>query len=73
MPNEPIQLPGEAPAAPAQVPWWVTTVVGVLVPVALVLSQYLDEPWRGLVIGMAGAVGAALGVSHSGAMQWRPR
>lgn len=73
MPSDPIQLPGDAPPPSGPVPWWLTTLVGVLVPVALVCSQYLEEPWRGLVIGVAGAVGAALGVSHSGAMQWRPR
>lgn len=69
-PPTPIQPPSAPP--PSTMPWWVTTILGILVPVLTAGAMYVEEPWRGLLLTIAGSIAAALGLSHTGAVQLRP-
>lgn len=60
-------LPGKPTTA-----WWITTTLGALIPIAIGVAAYLPSPWSSLILALAGSIGAALGVSHSGIVPMAP-
>lgn len=64
-PLPPVPTPAPTPQSPPM-SWWVTTIAGALIPLMLAIGVYVPQPYGGILLAIAGALGTALGVSHSG-------
>lgn len=64
-----IVAPGDAVATamPSGL-WWLTTLAGVFIPVVVALAPHVPSPWNDVMLQVASALAAALGITHSGKM-----
>ena len=69
----PLAPPPVAPQVSPRTLWWATTVAGVVViPGLLYAATAVPEPFGAMLVGIAGAVGTALGLANPGALRWTP-
>lgn len=62
LPPVPVVEPGTKPTTA----WWITTVLGSLVPLMIGVAAVVPAPYSTILLAIAGALGSALGVSHTG-------